>query len=379
LTVLCHSLNMEFSQDGMKTLAVLLVAVAIHMVGFGAIIPVLPFVLRGLGGGAEAQGLLISLFSLVQLLSAPLWGALADKYGKPRVVVAGLLLSALGNVAAYLSTSLIHLAAARAVAGLGGGTLGALQALIADLSPPERRASSMALFGMAFGVGFILGPILGGITGTLGERVPFLLSVALSLAASAVVTRLPNVRGRLQWNFKIELGLLSVAVLMLNLSFSMFESLLTYYVADVFHMSPSQIGLLMFVIGLSAVAGQVAVRRLEGRTPAKKAVAVGMAATAFGVSLVALRNVELLYSGAVVASIGQLIASSNLFALASNVGGARGLNFGVLQSAGSLGRLIGPASAGLIYTYTGPSYVFLTSALVALAILPLVLRPLNTE
>jgi Arabinose efflux permease len=363
----------------MKALVVLLVAVTIHMIGFGAIIPVLPFVLRELGGGAEAQGFLISLFSLAQLLSAPLWGALADRYGKPRVVVVGLLLSAVGNSAAYLSTSLIHLAVARAVAGLGGGTLGALQALIADLSPPERRASSMALFGMAFGVGFILGPILGGAVGMLGERVPFLLSVALSLAASAVVARLPNVKGRLQWSFKIELGLLTAAVLLLNFSFSMFESLLTYYAADVFRMSPDQIGILMFVIGLSAVAGQVAVRRLEGRTRAKTAAAVGLVVMGVGSSLIALRTVELLYLGAVAASMGQLIASANLFAVASEVGGARGLNFGMLQSAGSLGRLVGPATAGLIYTGAGPSYVFLASALVAVAAVPLVLKSLGLK
>jgi MFS family permease len=213
---------------------VLLVALAIHMIGFGMMIPVMPFLLRELGGDAAAQDFLASLFSLFQLLSAPLWGALADRLGKARIVASGLLLSTLGNAAAYFSNSLFSLAVARAAAGLGGGTIGALQALVADLSPPERRASSMALFGRAFGAGFVLGPVLGGVAGNIAPRLPFLMAAAMSVAAAAVVTRIPVVRGRVQWTFKLELGLLSVAVLFLNFSFSMFEGLVSYYGADVF-------------------------------------------------------------------------------------------------------------------------------------------------
>jgi DHA1 family tetracycline resistance protein-like MFS transporter len=258
----------------MRGLAVLLVAVAIHMIGFGMVIPVMPFLLRELGGDAAARGYLVSLFSLFQLLSAPLWGALADRLGKTRIVASGLLLSALGNAAAYFSNSLFSLAVARAVAGLGGGTIGALQALVAYLSPPERRASSMALFGMAFGAGFVLGPVLGGVAGNIAPRLPSLLATAMSVAAAAVVTRIPVVRGRVQWTFKLELGLLSAAVLLLNFSFSVFEGLVSYYGADVFWMTPSQTGVLMLVVGgrhdggangREAAGGQVGVGHSGGR------------------------------------------------------------------------------------------------------------------
>jgi len=381
---LCWRLSTTFYKKGkpcvpMRGLAVLLVAVAIHMIGFGMVIPVMPFLLRELGGDAAVQGFLVSLFSLFQLLSAPLWGALADRLGKTRIVASGLLLSALGNAVAYFSNSLFSLAVARAVAGLGGGTIGALQALVADLSPPERRASSMALFGMAFGAGLVLGPVLGGVAGNIAPRLPFLLATAMSVAAAAVVTRIPVVRGRVQWTFKLKLGLLSVAVLLLNFSFSMFEGLVSYYGADVFRMTPSQIGVLMLVVGVAAMAGQIAVRRLEGRLASGTATAVGVAITSFGLALLASGELPLLYLGAALASVGQLIAASNLFAIASSISGAGGTSFGILQSAGSLGRLVGPAAAGLIYTHLGPPYVFLTSALVALSIVPIALRHLATH
>jgi len=208
----------------------------------------------------------------------------------------------------------------------------------------------MALFGMAFGADFVLGPGLGGVASSIAPRLPLLLATAMSVAAAALVTRIPVVRGRVRWTFKLELGLLSMAVLLLNFSFSMFEGLVAYYGADVFRRTPSQIGFLMLVVGIATAAGQTALRQLEGRLASGTAAAVGVANTGFGLALLAAGELPLLYLGAALASVGQLIAASNLFAMASSIGGAGGTSFGILQSAGSLGRLIGPATAGLIYT-----------------------------
>ncbi len=144
-------------------------------------------------------------------------------------------------------------------------------------------------------------------------------------------------------------------------------------------MTPSQMGVLMLVAGIAAMAGQMAVRQLEGRLASDTAAAVGVAITGFGLALPAAGELPLLYLGAAFASVGQLIATSSLFAIASSIGGAGGTSFGILQSAGSLGRLIGPAAAGLIYTHLGPPYVFLTSALIALSIVPIALRHLATH
>jgi len=126
------------------------------------------------------------------------------------------------------------------------------------------------------------------------------------------------------------------------------------------------------VVGVAAMAGQIAVRRLEG----KLASGMGVAITGIGLALPATGELPLLYLGAALTSVGQPIAASNLFAIASSTGGAGGggTSFGILQSADSLGRLVGPATAGLIYTHLGPPYVFLTSALVALSIVPIALR-----
>ncbi len=348
----------------METRFLLLGAVALQMVGFGIILPAMPFLLRELGGDAAAQGLLVSLFSLMQFVTAPLWGYVSDKIGRAPVVAAGLALGAAGQAVAYAAHSLAQLALGRALAGVGGGTLAALQAWIADLTPSDRRASAMALFGIAFGVGFVAGPAIGGALGTLHPRLPFLASALLYALAGAAVARLPNTRPTRRQGFEIAVGLLAAPVLMLNLGMSMFEALLSYFSAFARGLTPFQIGLLFLVSGVAAGAAQPVVRRLERSSSPGKNAPLGMATMATGLLLLSLASNSLaaLYIGAALVSLGGVVASSFIFAAASRRGA--GVELGALQSAGTLGRIAGPAIGGYLYTTISATAPFIASAAV---------------
>lgn len=335
-------------------------AVAIHMIGFGAVIPSIPYLVREVGGDAALQGVLVSTFALMQFLTAPLWGYLSDKLGRAAVASAGLLLAAAGQLIAYTAHSASVLLIGRAVSGVGGGTLPALQTLMAELAPPERRASSMALFGAAFGLGFVVGPAIGGALSVVSPRLPFLAAALLSAAAAATVTRLPNLKhaGELKVEWKI--GLLTLPVLLFNAGFSMFEGLVSYFAAFAAGLTPAQIGLMLAAAGVAAGAAQPAVRKLEASASAARGVLTGLLITTVGLASLYFYSYgpAVVYLGVAAASLGQVVASSFIFSIASRTRGALGLSFGALQSSGSLGRIIGPALGGYLYQHAGPTAPF---------------------
>ena len=141
---------------------ILFAIVLIDLIGFGIVIPLLPFYGTRFGADPQTVTLLMATYSLLPLFTAPLWGRLSDQYGRKPI----LLLSLAGSVASYLwlgfAGSLWMLFAARAIQGACAGNIAAAQAYIADVTTPENRAKGMGLIGAAFGFGFIIGPALGG-------------------------------------------------------------------------------------------------------------------------------------------------------------------------------------------------------------------------
>lgn len=142
---------------------VLFAIVFINLVGFGIIIPLLPFYGEHFGASPDQVTLLMAVYSLAQFIAAPLWGRASDRYGRRPV----LLLSLAGTVGGYIwlaeAGTLSSLFAARAVAGLAAGSIGAAFAYAADVTSREDRAKGMGLIGAAFGLGFIAGPAIGGL------------------------------------------------------------------------------------------------------------------------------------------------------------------------------------------------------------------------
>src|SRR5574338_471940 len=154
--------------------------VFIDLIGFGIVLPLLPSYAASYHVSDTAIGILVASFSLMQFLLAPWWGRLSDRIGRRPVLLIGLAGSALSYLLFGLAGTFWLLLLSRVVAGGMGATVNVAQAYLADVSPPEKRASAMGLIGAAFGLGFVVGPAIGGISSRLGNAAPGLIAAGLS-------------------------------------------------------------------------------------------------------------------------------------------------------------------------------------------------------
>src|SRR5580700_3384737 len=143
-------------------MAILFLIVLIDLIGFGLVIPLLPFYAVRFHASPQEVTVLMAVFSLASMLTAPLWGRLSDRVGRRPVLMVSMAAAALAYLWLGFASRLWMLFAARALAGAGAGNIAAAQAYIADITKPEDRARGMGLIGAAFGLGFIIGPALGG-------------------------------------------------------------------------------------------------------------------------------------------------------------------------------------------------------------------------
>src|SRR5437899_6493433 len=141
----------------------LFLIVFVDLVGFGLVIPLLPFYALRFAASPQQVTLLLAVYSLMQLFTAPLWGRLSDRVGRRPVLMVSMAAAALAYLGLAFATALWMLFAARAFAGACAGNIAAAQAYIADATPPDQRAKGMGMIGAAFGLGFIIGPVVGGI------------------------------------------------------------------------------------------------------------------------------------------------------------------------------------------------------------------------
>ena len=163
-----------------------LVTVALNMIGFGLIIPVIPQLLEELTGrGAEDAivwgGALTATFALMNFLAGPTLGALSDRYGRRPVLLASIFTLFIDLLIMGFATSLAVLFIGRALAGLSSATFSTANAYVADVTTPEDRGKAFGIIGAAFGIGFILGPAIGGLLGDIHTRLPFFAAAGLAV------------------------------------------------------------------------------------------------------------------------------------------------------------------------------------------------------
>lgn len=168
--------------------------VAIDLIGFGIVLPILPRYAERYGADALTIGLLAASFSVAQLIFSPIWGRLSDRIGRKPVLLISLFGTALGSLLTGIAGSLTLLFVGRIVDGASGASVSVAQAAAADLAGPRERAKLMGLLGAAFGVGFVVGPALGGLAAWLGgPHLPFFIAAALALVNALVaIKRLPE-------------------------------------------------------------------------------------------------------------------------------------------------------------------------------------------
>src|SRR5258708_10785287 len=156
----------------------------IDFAGFGIVLPLLPFWAERLGAGAVGVGLILTIYALAQFIFPPVLGTVSDRYGRRPVILASLVIEALSLALSALAGSLAILLVARFISGLGASNIGSAQAVVADVTPVERRARGMGLIGAAIRFGFVVWPAPGGFLAPLWPTLPFLGSTLVGPAHS---------------------------------------------------------------------------------------------------------------------------------------------------------------------------------------------------
>lgn len=273
----------------------ILLTVMIDSMGIGLIIPVMPALILDLQGGSLAGaalwgGVLSTCFAVMQFLFGPVIGNLSDRYGRRPILLTSLFVMALDYVVMALAGTIWLLLAGRIVGGITAATQSAASAVIADISPPEKRGAGFGLISAAFGLGFVIGPLIGGFLGDLGPRAPFYAAAALAFANFVFgwFVLPETVTDEIRRPFRLSranpfgalrgiralpgLGRLLVVLLLYQLAFNVYPAIWAYFTQARFGWDSAMIGISLAVFGISIAAVQaglirVAIARLgEART-----------------------------------------------------------------------------------------------------------------
>src|SRR5437588_9092773 len=167
-----------------RPLFIIFLTIFVNLIGFGIIIPLLPFYVQTFGASPAVVGLLFAVFSISQLVAAPALGDISDHHGRRPVLVFSLA----GTVASFVMLAVAHsitmLFLARIVDGLSGGNISTARAYVADITEPKDRAKAYGLIGAAFGLGFIMGPALSGVLARVSITAPVWAAAAITLVAT---------------------------------------------------------------------------------------------------------------------------------------------------------------------------------------------------
>ena len=169
-----------------RPLFVIFLTIFVNLVGFGIIVPLLPFYAETFGASPIVVGLLFAVFSLCQLVAAPVLGDLSDRHGRRPILILSLAGTVVSFVMMALAQSLTMLFVARIVDGLSGGNISTARAYVADVTEPKDRARAYGLIGAAFGLGFILGPAISGVLSHISYTAPIWAAAGITLVATAM-------------------------------------------------------------------------------------------------------------------------------------------------------------------------------------------------
>ena len=357
-----------------KPLIIIFITVFIDLIGFGMVIPILPFFAETAPFNATPFeiGLLLASYSVMQFIFSPILGRLSDKYGRRPVLFLSLLGSAVGYLVIGFGSALWIVFLGRIIGGITGGNISTAQAYIADVTTRENRAKGMGLFGAAFGLGFILGPAIAGILSKYGIHVPFLFAAVLSFAnAVALYFFLPETRNKESHKNLVTKN--RFAVLLESLKDSRFTTITILYFLVVtafsimttafvlftmfrFGYNAEQNGYLFAYIGFLAIIMQGALfSRLANKFGEAWLVVVGcllLVGSLFVVPFVGPNSGGLvgLLVGIGFFSLGNALSSPALTSLASKNADEheQGKALGIMQSAASLARAVGPIIGGFL-------------------------------
>jgi multidrug resistance protein len=370
----------------------------VDMVGLLMVLPLLPYYAVDLGASGLLVGVLVSSYAAAQLVSAPLWGHVSDRYGRRPALLIGLAFSAVAYVIFSYATSIWLLLLSRLVQGAGGGTTGVVQAYVADSTEPENRARSLGWISAATNLGVAIGPVLGSLTFAFGREAPGLFAAGLCLmnilfawrflreshdvgsaasagvrirrsreALAAVVARPREPASRLIWIYAVAMG-----------SFQGMMAILALFLAYRFGVTEETIGYFFMYIGAIAVLTRAGVLGpAVDRLGEARLSRIGTVTLALGLLTIPLTHSYLALALAVaLVPLGTAFTFPCITAVLSRVISRheRGLYMGVQQTFGGAARVLGPIWAGWAYDHLGVGVPFWTGAVLVLGTILLGLR-----
>ena len=345
------------------------ITILIDVLAFGVIIPVLPHLVEQLSGGSTSTasywvGVFGTMFALIQFVTAPIQGALSDRFGRRPVILLSCLGLGLDFVFMALAPTLAWLFVGRIISAITAASFTTANAYVADITEPSERAKSYGMLGAAFGVGFVIGPLIGGVLGDVDLRLPFWFAAGLALVNFGygffvLPESLPADRraGRFDWSGANPFGAmkllrrypqvfgLAAVVFLANLAHYVYPSVFVLFADYRYGWGQKQVGYVLAVVGvLSVVVNVGLVGALVKRMGERRALLLGLSCGAIGFAIYGLADSGWMFLAGLPASALWAVASPATQALITRQVGAdaQGRIQGALMSLVSMGGIVGP-------------------------------------
>jgi DHA1 family multidrug resistance protein-like MFS transporter len=355
-----------------KNLAILSLTMGVVMLGFGMVMPIMPFYVESMGASASELGLLVAISPFIQLVASPLWGSVSDRRGRKPVLSVGLLGYGISMLLFGLSTELWMLFVVRGVGALlSAATMPTTMAYVSDSTSEQERGGGMGALGAAMGLGMVLGPALGGLLGSESLSTPFFLTAGVCLLTLLLVLLFlpeslpPKARRQTTTRFKPTaqirdlyhalfgpLGALFFMAFLVSFGLTNFQGIFGYYALKKFGYGTEEVGWILTVVGIVAALTQGVLTGPLTRGWGEAAVIKGTllaSALTFGLLLTANSLATVLLTTGLFTFPNALLRPAVISLTSKHAEAQQGVAMGLNNSFNSLGRVIGPIWAGFAF------------------------------
>src|SRR3989338_4521138 len=350
----------------------ILLIIFIDLVGFGILFPLLPFYAEKYTSSAIIITSLVSVYSLMQFISAPILGHLSDRYGRKPLLIISQIVSSIGYIMLAFANNIYILFISRIVDGITGGNISIAEAYISDISDKEERRKSMGLVGLAIGLGFMLGPVIGGVLGSINIMLPGLFAASMSLIASIMVKlklkeslkKIHSEEYKLSHMFSAlkmkNVGIIMIVGFLVVLSFTGFTSIFALFTQKIFGYGERENGFLFAYLGVITLFVQGFLIRKFGNSFSDKLLLISSVITmSVGYALLIMipslsMKFALLLMGLGLVGIGFSLFNPSVRSLLTKRVEQTGKYLGILASYSSLARFVGPIFAGFFFEKISP-------------------------
>jgi DHA1 family multidrug resistance protein-like MFS transporter len=357
------------------------------MLGFGIIIPILPFFAEKVGASSFDIGVLFASYNIMQLVFAPIWGALSDRIGRKPLVSFGLFGFSITFILFGMADSYTEMLVYRVLGGIvSAAALPTVTAMVADLFPPEERAKGMGVVGAGIGLSFVFGPVIGGLLSGYGFAVPFYASGAVALVTFFVILfalpeslpkekrtdRTQHSRGNPFVSLFGSLSLLYAILFIVSFAFSGLETTFALYINDLYGFTSKDLGYMFLVMGIIAAFVQGGlIGKMVKRMGEPAVLTLGMCL--YGIGFFAIPLSGNFWVLAIILSLfgagqGMIRATATAMITQRTMQG-QGVTTGAISSMDSLGRILGPLAGGAVYQFTHSGPFLLGGVLMVLILL----------